>query len=93
MSRQGPNGQLERAVERRRARADKWQREGERPLGRNLALAGTLGWLVVVPTLLGAFAGRALDRALGTGVTFASALMCAGLAVGCWLAWKRMRSA
>ena len=93
MSKGHPNGQLERAVERRKERADKWQREGERPLGRNLALVGTLGWLVVVPTLLGAFAGRALDRAFGTGITFSSALMCAGLVVGCWFAWNRMRSA
>ncbi len=88
-----PNGQLEKAVERRRARADRWRSEGERPLGRNLALAGALGWLVVVPTLLGAFSGRALDRSLGTGVTFSAALMCVGLVLGCWLAWRRMRSA
>ena len=88
-----PNGQLEKAVERRSARADKWRREGERPLGRNLALAGALGWLIVVPTLLGAFSGRALDRMLGTGITFSAALMCIGLVLGCWLAWQRMRSA
>ena len=88
-----PNGQLEKAVERRNARADRWRREGERPLGRNLALAGALGWLVVIPTLLGAFSGRALDRNFGTGVTFSAGLMCAGLVVGCWLAWRRMRSA
>lgn len=87
------NGQLEKAVERRTARVDKWRREGERPLGRNLALAGALGWLVVVPTLLGAFSGRALDRAFGTGVTFSAGLMCVGLVVGCWFAWQRMRSA
>ena len=88
-----PNGELERAVETRRARKEKWAREGERPLARNLALVGTLGWLVVVPALLGTFAGRALDRLAGTGVTFTCALMGSGLAIGCWLAWNRMRSA
>ncbi|HVW24472.1 MAG TPA: AtpZ/AtpI family protein [Polyangiaceae bacterium] len=93
MKRAAPNGQLEKAVERRSARAEKWRHEGERPLGRNLALAGALGWLVVVPTLLGAFSGRALDRTCGTGVAFSAALMCLGLVVGCWLAWQRMRSA
>jgi ATP synthase protein I len=77
----------------RRARDDRWRREGERPLARNLALAGTLGWLVIVPTLLGTFAGRALDRLAGTGVTFTSALMCVGLVLGCYLAWSRVRSA
>jgi ATP synthase protein I len=88
-----PDGELERAVERRRTRDEKWKREGERPLARNLALVGTLGWLIVVPALLGTFAGRELDRALGMGVTFTSAFMCLGILLGCYLAWKRVRSA
>lgn len=88
-----PEIDLERAVAKRRARADAWRRDGERPLARNLALVGTLGWLVVVPALIGTFVGRALDRRAGTGVTFTSALMCVGIALGCWLAWGRMRSA
>jgi ATP synthase protein I len=83
---------LDEAVERRRARRDAWKREGERPLASQLAMVGTLGWLIVVPTLLGTFLGRWIDRATGMGVTFTSALMCLGVAAGCWLAWKRVTS-
>lgn len=93
MNKSRPDGELEKAVTRRRARADEWRRTGERPLARNLALVGTLGWLIIVPALLGTFAGRALDRLLGTGITFTAALICTGLVAGCWLAWNRTRSA
>jgi len=88
-----PDRELEHAVERRRARDEKWKREGERPLARNLALAGTLGWTIVVPALVGTFTGRALDRLFDTGVTFTSALMCLGIALGCYLAWRHVGSA
>jgi ATP synthase protein I len=91
MTREPPDEELQRAVERRRAARARWQREGERPLARNLVLAGTLGWLIVVPALLGALSGRALDRLAGTGVTFTSALIFAGVALGGWLAWSHVR--
>jgi ATP synthase protein I len=84
---------LDDAVERRRARREAWKRTGERPLASNLAMVGTLGWLIVVPALLGTFLGRWIDRRTGMGVTFTSALMCLGTAVGCWLAWRKVRSA
>jgi ATP synthase protein I len=91
MKKARPNGDLERAVERRRARDEKWRREGERPLARNLALVGTLGWLIVVPALLGTLLGRALDRMAGTGITLTSAFVFVGVGVGCWLAWSHVR--
>lgn len=84
---------LDEAVERRRARQEAWRRMGERPLARNLAMVGTLGWLIVVPALLGTFVGRWLDGKAGTGVTFTSALMCLGVVAGCWLAWRKVRTA
>ena len=86
-----PNGELQRAAERRRARAEKWQREGERPLARNLAMVGTLGWLIVVPALLGTLAGRALDKVAHTGIAMTAALLFAGVVLGCWLAWSHVR--
>ena len=76
---------------RRRARRDQGLREGERPLGRNLALIGMLGWLVVVPTLLGLFVGRWIDRHEDTGIFWTAALLVVGVAVGCWQAWKRIK--
>ena len=75
-------------VRRRRARRERWQREGERPLGRNLAMIGVLGWLVVAPTLVGIFVGRWLDRAAESGIFWTLSLMFLGLCLGCWFAWK-----
>jgi ATP synthase protein I len=84
---------LDEAVARRRERREAWLRHGERSLARNLAMVGTLGWLIVVPALLGIFLGRWLDRRTDFGVTFTSAFMCLGIAIGCWLAWKKVRDA
>lgn len=81
---------LDRAVGRRHRQRLHWQTSGERPLARNLAMIGFLGWVVVAPALLGILAGRWLDRQLGTGITFSGAMLVAGLTLGCWLAWRRM---
>ena len=59
---------LGQAVRRRQQRRERWQREGERSLGQNLAMIGALGWTIVVPTLFGIFAGRWLDRTFHSGI-------------------------
>ena len=82
---------LEDAVRKRREREE--QARHERSFAQNLAMIGALGWLIVTPTLVGLFAGRWLDRVLGSGITFSSALLFAGVALGGWLAWKRMNAA
>ena len=81
---------LDEAVRLRRGRRERWQREGERSIGQNLAMIGALGWTIVTPTLLGIFAGRWLDGSFGSGIFWTLGFLVAGLAVGCWLAWKRM---
>ena len=81
---------MQDAVRTRRERRALWQREGERSLGRNLAMIGALGWTIVVPTLLGILAGRWLDRTLHAGVFWTLGLLTAGLAAGCAMAWKQM---
>ena len=81
---------LDETVERRRERRARWEREGERSLAENLAMVGSLGWLVVVPALAGVFLGRWIDGRMSTGITFTAALLTLGLAAGCWLAWRRM---
>ncbi len=86
-----PPDRLDRPVELRRRRRERARREGERSLAEDLALAGVIGWLIVGPALLGIFAGRWLDRRLGSGVFWSGALLALGLAVGCALAWRRMR--
>jgi ATP synthase protein I len=84
--------QLGEAVRTREQRRARWQREGERSIGQNLAMIGTLGWTVVVPALLGIFIGRWLDRHFAMGLFFTLGLLVAGLAFGCSLAWKRIHT-
>jgi len=81
---------LDEAVRLRRSRQERWQREGERSVGQNLAMIGALGWTIVTPTLIGIFAGRWLDRVFGSGIFWTLGLLVAGLALGCTLAWKRI---
>jgi ATP synthase protein I len=83
---------LDKAVKTRRERRARWQREGERSLGQNLAMIGALGWTIVTPTLIGIFIGRWLDRHFEMGIFWTLGLLVAGLAIGCTLAWKRMYS-
>jgi ATP synthase protein I len=81
---------MEDAIRLRQSRRKAWKEQGERPLWKNLSMVGALGWLIVVPTLIGVFAGRWLDRMFDTGVTFSGALTFAGVCLGFYLAWKRM---
>ena len=88
--RRAESNRLEQAVRTRRERRARWAREGEHSIGRNLALIGVLGWTIVIPTLIGIFVGRQLDRAFATGIFWTLGLLVAGLAIGCTLAWKRI---
>lgn len=81
---------LAQAARRRHAREARWRREGERSLGRNLAMIGAYGWLVVVPTVGGVFLGRWLDGLRGSGILFTGALVVLGAGAGMWLMWRRM---
>jgi ATP synthase protein I len=85
------DGKLERSVAARAARRAFWQTHGERSLAQNLAMIGALGWLVVTPTLAGLFLGRWLDRSLHAGILWTGALLVAGVALGCWMAWARIQ--
>ena len=84
---------LEAAVRTRQTRRERWQREGERSMGQNLAMIGALGWTIMLPTLAGIFVGRWLDRYFSMGIFWTLGLLVAGLALGCTLAWKRMHGA
>lgn len=53
-----------------------------------LGMMGLIGWSISVPTLLGTALGIWLDRHYPRGHSWTLALLVAGLAVGCWTAWR-----
>lgn len=81
---------LRRAVELREKRDRRWREKGERSIGRNLAMMGALGWLMVAPVVLGAVVGHWIDEATGRTVTWAAALIFLGVGFGGYLVWRRM---
>jgi len=84
-----PNDMAE-AVRKRRGRHTQWRAEGEPSLLRFVGQIGVLGWIIVVPTLVGMFVGRWLDHSFGTGIFWSAALMVLGVAFGFWSGWRRM---
>jgi len=82
--------ELGEAARRARERARRAREEPEPSLGRRLAQIGVLGWAIVVPTLIGLWLGRLIDRALDTGIQFSAALLMVGAAFGFWSAWRWM---
>lgn len=87
----GEPEELSEAVKLRQERRKRWEREGERSLWRNLSMIGSLGWLVVVPALVGTFVGRLIDRAFDQGIFWTAALIFLGVAFGCYLAWQKVK--
>ncbi len=83
---------LVQGVRLRGERHRRWLRDGDPSVARRLAQIGVLGWLIVVPMLIGIFAGRWLDARYHSGVFWTGPLMMLGLALGCWTAWKWMKS-
>lgn len=77
-------------VQRQAGRQQRSLREGEPTLLRQLSTLGVLGWVIVLPMLLGLAGGRWLDHRLGTGITFSAALLLLGVAVGAVAAWRWM---
>jgi ATP synthase protein I len=69
-----------------------WVKYGEPSLARRLSQIGVLGWIIVTPMLIGVFVGRWVDTKLGTGIFWTAPLLMLGVALGCWSAWKWMRS-
>jgi ATP synthase protein I len=91
LERHSDGERLGEAVRTRRERHARGEREGRRSIGQDLALAGVLGWTVVIPTLLGILAGRWLDRRFGSGIFWTLGLLVAGVCLGCTLAWQRLQ--
>ena len=84
-----PDG-LAESVRRERERRQTWLHEGEPSVARFIGQIGILGWMTVIPTLIGLFVGRWLDHRFHTGVFFSAPLLMLGAALGFWSAWKWM---
>jgi ATP synthase protein I len=84
---------LVKKIRLRSERQRNWLRDGEPTVTRRLAQIGVLGWIIVVPMLLGVFAGRWLDQRFNSGLFCTAPLLMLGAALGCWSAWKWMQSA
>ena len=82
--------EMERAVNVEEERRDRWRQEGELTIWQNLSMIGSLGWLIITPTLLGVVLGRWLDNRFDSGIFFSGALIFIGVALGCRLAWQHM---
>ncbi|NOG69083.1 AtpZ/AtpI family protein [Roseicella sp. DB1501] len=82
---------LLRSVQLRAARERRARREGPPSTARYLAQIGTLGWMIVVPALIGLFIGRWIDRSFGTGIFWSAPLLMLGVGLGCWSGWRWMQ--
>lgn len=93
MSAPGDEDPLVRGARLRGERNRRWLRDGDASVVRRLSQIGVLGWMIVVPMLIGMFAGRWLDRTFHTVLFWTAPLLLLGVALGCWSAWKWMQSA
>ncbi|VVD67273.1 AtpZ/AtpI family protein [Pandoraea terrigena] len=85
------NGDRVAQAAKRAAHREQIARENPEPsLGARLGQIGILGWMIVLPILLGLALGHWLDRIAGTRVLFAAPLLMIGAAIGLWSAWRWM---
>lgn len=70
------------------ARKLKARRAGVQGVWMGLGMMGLIGWSVTIPTLLGAAFGLWLDNHYPSPHSWTLALLVAGLAIGCFNAWR-----
>ena len=56
-----------------------------------LSLVGAVGWMIAIPSVLGAVVGRWLDDRFGSGVLCTLLLLGLGLAAGCLAAFRHAK--
>jgi ATP synthase protein I len=90
MSQDRDEHRLDDAAREAARRAEQLTSDPEPSLGRRFGQIGVLGWMIVIPVMIGVIAGGWLDRVLGTGITLTAAMTMAGAALGLWLAFRWM---
>jgi ATP synthase protein I len=85
--------ELRKTVRDERRRADYFEKLSSRPIAEKLEMAGSIGWLVVIPTLLGILAGRWLDQRYDTNIFWTASLLFVGVVLGSYMAWRRIQYA
>jgi ATP synthase protein I len=74
-----------------RRQAERARRGQQMSFWQGLGLIGAVGWMVVLPALVGAFAGRWLDQHFEKGIFWTLSLLVIGLALGCYSAWRHVK--
>ncbi|MBO0797522.1 MAG: AtpZ/AtpI family protein [Blastocatellia bacterium] len=87
MSRQNDN----HFVKEVRRQAERAGRSRYLSFWQGLGLIGAVGWMVVLPAVAGAFAGRWLDQRFEKGIFWTLSLLIIGLALGCFSAWRHVK--
>ncbi len=87
-----PTEEMRRAVETHRERKERYDQQAEHgSVAQMMGMAGSIGWLIVAPILLGIVIGRILDRHWAPNSIFWTATMTfLGASLGSYLAWRRM---
>jgi len=73
-----------------KARVLRGREESSPNLWRAVAMSGTIGWAVVLPTLLGVAVGTWIDHRWRSQYSWTLMLLFAGLITGCVHAWIRI---
>lgn len=66
----------------------KERQRSKRGIWYSLGMFGIVGWVVVVPTLLGAMLGDWLDKRFQGNQSWTLTLLLVGLVMGCICAWQ-----
>lgn len=85
------NNELHESIKRKERHAHIAREEGERSVGQNFALIGSLGWLIITPTIAGVYIGRWLDGRMGGGIFWTGAFIIIGVSLGAVMAWNRIK--
>lgn len=78
---------LSNLIESRERRKLKERRKPKRGFWHGLGMFGLIGWSVVIPTLLGTYLGKWLDKRFHGTESWTLTFLIIGLAAGCYLAW------